>query len=164
MVFLSVGGIASGKDIDSDAPMSVIPPPEPRLYTSEWLIMVYSAGDNNLEYHLMDDLDEMETIGSTQEVAIAAWMDRWDSGAGGGSTTPSIPGDDPSGGSGSSDDRSNNNWIGTTRFLIEQDQDRREDLTGQTENDIFLWSPQEQIGEKNMGDPNSLVSFVNKHV
>ena len=80
MVFLSVGGIVSGKDIDSDAPMYVIPPPEPRLYTSEWLIMVYSAGDNNLEYHLMDDLDEMETIGSTQEVAIAAWRDRWDSG------------------------------------------------------------------------------------
>ena len=161
MVFLSVGGIVSGKDIDSDAPMYVIPPPEPRLYTSEWLIMVYSAGDNNLEYHLMDDLDEMETIGSTQEVAIAAWMDRWDSGAGSGSTTPSIPGDDPSGGSGSSDDRSNNNWTGTKRFLIEQDQDRRDDLTGQTENDIFLWSPQEHIGEKNMGDPNSLVSFVN---
>jgi hypothetical protein len=42
---------------------------------AEWTIMVYCDGDNNLEMNALDDLLEMEAVGSTSEVSIIAMID-----------------------------------------------------------------------------------------
>lgn len=42
----------------------------------EWTVMVYMAGDNNLDNQGMPDLYEMKRAGSTDEVAILAQFDR----------------------------------------------------------------------------------------
>lgn len=41
-----------------------------------WTIMVYLAGDNNLDSAGMVDLNEMKTVGSTDEIAVLAQFDR----------------------------------------------------------------------------------------
>src|SRR5215813_9140525 len=46
----------------------------------QWTVMVYLAGDNNLDSAGVADLQEMKTIGSTDQVAVVAQFDR--SGAG----------------------------------------------------------------------------------
>jgi len=43
--------------------------------TAEWTIMVYMAGDNSLSSCVIDDLIEMETVGSTDRVKILAFAD-----------------------------------------------------------------------------------------
>ena len=40
-----------------------------------WTVMVYMAADNNLEYAAFRDIDEMEKVGSTDQVAIVAQVD-----------------------------------------------------------------------------------------
>lgn len=52
------------------------PPP-----TREWTVMVYMAGDNNLEEFGRRDLLEMKEVGSTPEVAVVAQFDRMQDGA-----------------------------------------------------------------------------------
>ncbi len=42
----------------------------------KWTFMVYMAGDNNLEDFGFKDLGEMKTVGSTDQVAMVAQMDR----------------------------------------------------------------------------------------
>src|SRR5215467_7754233 len=42
----------------------------------QWTIMVYLAGDNNLDSAGVADLQEMKTIGSTEQVAVVAQFDR----------------------------------------------------------------------------------------
>jgi hypothetical protein len=42
----------------------------------QWTIMVYLAGDNNLDNAGVADLEEMKTIGSTDQVSIVAQFDR----------------------------------------------------------------------------------------
>ena len=42
----------------------------------EWTIMVYLAGDNNLETFAIKDLNEMEVAGSTDEINLLVEMDR----------------------------------------------------------------------------------------
>jgi hypothetical protein len=42
----------------------------------EWTIMVYMAGDNNLDSHGVFDLDQMKAVGSTPQVSILAQFDR----------------------------------------------------------------------------------------
>ena len=42
----------------------------------KWTIMIYLAGDNNLESYGLKDLSEMSRIGSTTDVAIVAQLDR----------------------------------------------------------------------------------------
>ena len=45
------------------------------LELDDWTIMVYIAGDNNLEVNALDDLDEMELVGSSDTVNIIVLMD-----------------------------------------------------------------------------------------
>ncbi|MEW5748206.1 MAG: clostripain-related cysteine peptidase [Candidatus Thermoplasmatota archaeon] len=45
------------------------------LGLDDWTIMVYIAGDNNLEINALDDLDEMELVGSSDTVNIIVLMD-----------------------------------------------------------------------------------------
>jgi len=44
--------------------------------TRKWTFMAYLAADNNLDPAALDDLNEMELVGSTPEVAIVALLDR----------------------------------------------------------------------------------------
>lgn len=66
--------------------------------TASWTIMVYMAADNNLEGAAIDDINEMEQVGSTADVKVVVQVDR-------------APGYDVS----------NGNWEDTRRYLITQD-------------------------------------------
>ncbi|MEQ8676935.1 MAG: thrombospondin type 3 repeat-containing protein [Aggregatilineales bacterium] len=58
---------------------------QPELYmqgdtnaTAQWTVMVYVAADNDLERFALGDLNEMEFVGSTDDVNIIAQVDRSD--------------------------------------------------------------------------------------
>ncbi|HZK11125.1 MAG TPA: clostripain-related cysteine peptidase [Atribacterota bacterium] len=72
----------------------------PRDNTVEWTVMVYLDADNNLESAGIDDINEMEMVGSTGDVNIVVQADR-------------IPGYDIS----------NSDWTNTRRYYITQDFD-----------------------------------------
>jgi len=100
----------------------------PRDITAEWTVMVYLDSDNNLESAGIDDINEMEMVGSTADVNIVVQADR-------------IPGYDIS----------NSDWTTTRRYYITQDF-----------NPYIINSPlKNDLGELNMGDPQTLVDFTN---
>ncbi|MGE5531291.1 MAG: Ig-like domain-containing protein [Bacteroidota bacterium] len=68
--------------------------------TRQWTIMVYQDGDNNLEPYAINDINEMETVGSSDDVNILVQLDR-------------IPGYDST----------NGDWTGCKRFRITRDTD-----------------------------------------
>ena len=93
----------------------------------EWTIMVYMDGDNNLEGAGIADINEMEEVGSTNDINIVVQFDRtpgWDS--------------------------TNGDWNTTRRYYIEQDTD-----TSTISSTLIS-----DLGELNMGDPNTLSNFV----
>ncbi len=100
----------------------------PRDNTAEWTVMVYLDADNDLESAGIDDINEMEIVGSTPEVNIVVQADR-------------IPGYDIS----------NSDWTNTRRYYITQDFDPY-----QISSDL-----KSELGELNMGDPQTLVDFAN---
>lgn len=71
----------------------------PKSTTAQWTIMVYMVADNNLEGAAIDDMNEMELVGSSEDVNIVVQVDRH-------------PGYDVSDG----------DWTTTRRYLIEYDQ------------------------------------------
>jgi hypothetical protein len=101
-----------------------INPPIPNI--PEWTVMIYLDADNNLESAGIDDMNEMEMIGSTVDVNIVVQADR-------------IPGYDIS----------NSDWTNTRRYYITQDFDPFQ-INSQFNN----------LGELNMGDPQTLVDFA----
>ena len=111
----------------------------PRDITAEWTIMVYLDADNNLESAGIDDINEMEMVGSTSEVNIVVQVDR-------------IPYSVlASSNQGYADNTSNGNWTTTRRYYITQDF-----------NPVLINSPLKiDLGELNMGDPQTLVDFAN---
>jgi hypothetical protein len=54
-------------------PRTDTPPPD-----RDWLVMVYAAGDNNLDPFALSDVEEMEQVGSNDKLAIVVLMDRVD--------------------------------------------------------------------------------------
>ena len=42
----------------------------------QWTVMVWMAGDNNLEDAALDDLQELKQVGSTDDVDILVQLDR----------------------------------------------------------------------------------------
>lgn len=72
----------------------------PALAIKEWTVMVYMAADNNLEPAAINDLNEMETAGSSADVDIVVQIDR-------------IPGFDDT----------NGDWTTTRRYHILKDSD-----------------------------------------
>ena len=106
--------------------------------TAEWTVMVYLDADNNLESVGIDDINEMEMVGSTSEVNIVVQVDR-------------IPYSVlASSNQGYADDISNGNWTTTRRYYVTQDF-----------NPILINSPLKiDLGELNMGDPQTLVDFA----
>ena len=73
-------------------------PPVPNI--PEWTVMVYLAADNDLESVGINDINEMEMVGSSSNVKIVVQADR-------------IPGYDIS----------NSDWTNTRRYYITQDSD-----------------------------------------
>ncbi len=98
---------------------------------AKWTFMVYLDSDNNLESAGVEDMNEMEMIGSTDEVNIIVQMDRWETEE-------------------SDDDTSNGDWKGCKRFRVEKDGDTS-----------IINSPElMDLGEVNMGDPDVLIDFA----
>ena len=111
-------------------------PPVPNI--SEWTVMVYLDADNNLESAGIADMNAMEIAGSTTDVNIVVQVDR-------------IPYSVlASNNEGYLDDTSNGNWTGTRRYYITQDSDLIQ-INSQLISDL---------GELNMGDPQTLVDFA----
>jgi hypothetical protein len=46
------------------------------LYIPKWTVMVYMAGDNSLSNEALDDLNELESAGSTQNLDIIVLFDQ----------------------------------------------------------------------------------------
>jgi len=110
----------------------------PRDNTTEWTVMVYLDADNNLESAGIDDINEMEIVGSTTGVNIVVQVDR-------------IPYSVlAANNEGYLDDISNNNWTTTRRYYITQDFD-----SYQISSEL-----KSELGELNMGDPETLVDFA----
>jgi len=101
--------------------------------------MIYLDADNNLESAGINDINEMEMVGSTTEVNIVVQADR---------VPYSVL---AANNEGYADDISNGNWTNTRRYYITQDYDP------------YIINSQlvSNLGELNMGDPQTLVDFAN---
>jgi hypothetical protein len=95
-----------------------------------WTVLIFMNGDNNLEFAAIEDLNEMEEVGSSLNVNIIAQVDRIDG-----------------------FDVSNGDWTDTRRYRIIHDNDP------QIVNSIRL-DAANPLGELNMGNPDVLVDFV----
>lgn len=107
------------------------PTREPVANGAEWTVLVYLDGDNNLETDAIKDFNEMELAGSNDKVNIVVQFDR-------------IQLDGPE------DDASNGDWTTTKRFLVQKDSNKDEIASEELED----------LGELNMGDPQTLTDFV----
>jgi len=99
-------------------------PPVPNI--PEWTVMVYLAADNDLESAGINDINEMEMVGSSPDVKIVVQADR-------------IP----------NYNSSNGDWTTTRRYYITQDFDLMQ-----------INSQFNDLGELNMGDPQTLIDFA----
>jgi len=94
----------------------------------KWLVMMYQdADDQALERDIMMDLNEMEMIGSTDQVMIVSQVDRFRGGYSG-----------------------DGNWDSTRRYLVTYDDD-----LNNLGSELLM-----DLGEKNMGDANTLSDFL----
>jgi len=100
------------------------------LLNADWTVMVYLAADNNLEGAAIEDVNEMEVVGSTASVNILVQLDRI-----------------------RRHDGSNGNWKDTRRGRVVQDTDTLEINTPLTNID----GADEEL---NMGDPETLTDFI----
>lgn len=112
-------------------PPQTTPVPQPTGDRAAWTVLVYLDGDNNLESDAVVDFNEMELVGSTDQVRVVVQFDRI------GAAAPW-------------DDTSNGNWETTKRFLVERDDDP----------DTIRSRELADLGELNMGDPQTLVDFA----
>jgi len=106
--------------------------------TAEWTVMIYLDSDNNLESAGINDINEMEMVGSTTDVNIVVQADR---------VPYSVL---AANNEGYADDISNGNWTNTRRYYITQDFDPY-----QISSDL-----KSELGELNMGDPETLIDFT----
>ena len=103
----------------------------PAKAQADWTFLVYMAADNDLEAIGVDDFEEMASVGSTAAVNVVVQFDRSDL-------------DGPADGG----TRAYGDWEDTRRFVVTPG------LTPEPANSLA------SMGEINMGDPASLVSFV----
>ena len=103
----------------------------PAASADTWTVLVYLDGDNNLERDALKDFNEMERVGSNDKVKIVVQFDRIRQ-------------------NGPEDDTSNGDWDTTKRFLVQQDDDSRKLSSKELED----------LGEQNMGDPQTLFDFM----
>ena len=91
------------KGISGLADLAVPAVPEPAAETkalAEWTIMVFSNAKNDLEKYLIDDMNEMELVGSTDKMNVVVELGRM-----------------------SDYDDSNGDWTGVRRYLVTKDSD-----------------------------------------
>jgi len=103
----------------------------------KWTVMVFLNADNNLETFGIEDVNEMEMVGSSGAVEIVVQMDR-------------IPGYDAS----------NGDWTDCRRLRVikdpaETDPEAQEPLNGTIVSPVV-----EQMGEVDMGQPQALNGFI----
>lgn len=110
-------------DITSAQPLS----PAPR----KWTVLVYMNADNDLEMYGVQDVNEMEAVPASDQVAVAVQMDR----------SPV-------------NDTSQDDWSGAKRFQICHDDDRNV-MSSLTTSPIF-----EDMGPTDMGQPETLRNFI----
>lgn len=97
----------------------------------KWTLLIYMNADNDLEEFGVQDVNEMEQVGSTDEVAIVVMMDR-------------IRGYDSS----------NGDWTHTRRFVVRRDHDLERMTSSETANGAEI------LGELDMGQPATLKAFI----
>lgn len=108
------------------------------VYTTRlWTFMVYMSGDNNLDYWERIMINDMERIGSTDEVTVLAMLDRDDTDG-----TPPEPG------------------LKVTQKYYEKHYYITKDDDDETITSPVIWYDT----EVNMGDPNTLVDFLNRSI
>jgi hypothetical protein len=106
--------------------------------TKQWTVLVYQAGDNDLEDALIKDFNEMERVGSDDNINIVVQLDR----------SPRY-------------DTSNGNWSTTRRYYITRDPEEPfpPDFSTRPNNTIRS-QLLEDLGKVNMGDENVLRDFL----
>ena len=104
---------------------------------SEWTVLAYMGGDNDLEEALIGDFNEMEIIGSTASVSVIAQMDRR-----------------------IGYDTTNGNWVTCRRFRVERDPSEPGTPQDGQHNHIMVTTHLADLGEVNMGDEDTFVDFV----
>jgi len=96
----------------------------------KWSVFIYMAADNNLEEAAILDMNELEQVGSTEDVNIVVQLDR-----------------------ASGHDSSNGDWKDTRRYLITKDDDKNNTTSTRLDTD-------DPLGELSMNDPAVLVDFL----
>jgi hypothetical protein len=98
-----------------------------------WTVLVYLNADNDLEPYGILNMNQMETVGSTDKLKIVVQMDRH----------PNYSSAD-------------GNWTGCKRFLVTKDTQNSEVTVSGPINSTVL----EDMGEVDMGNPNTLRDFI----
>jgi hypothetical protein len=93
VLIIALSGCGGGGTRRSEIPDD---PRSPRI----WTVLVYMAADNSLESYGIEDINEMETIGSTSQATVLVQIDRKPGG-----------------------DAGNGDWTTTRRYRITQDSD-----------------------------------------
>ncbi len=101
---------------------------------TSWTFMVYLDGDNNLEGAGINDMNEMEMVGSSDDVNIVVLFDRCEG-----------------------YDTTNGDWTDWRYYYVDKDPNGDDNEIISTEIDYPLL---ETGAEPNMGDPRTLVDFV----
>lgn len=132
VVLIAVGGCSN--------PNSVVGPTPPPIQRTPklWTVLVYQAGDNDLEDALIKDFNEMERIGSDDNLNIVVQLDR----------SPRY-------------DTSNGDWSTTRRYYVTRDPQESfpPDFTTPPNNTIRSQLIAD-LGKVNMGDGNVLRDFL----
>ena len=87
-------------NVELTAPIPTAPEMDSTSRAKEWTIMVFINGKNNLEGYGLKDMNEMEMIGSSDQVNVVTEIGRV-----------------------SNYDSSDGNWVGSRRYLVKKDND-----------------------------------------
>ncbi|RLF48412.1 MAG: hypothetical protein DRN20_04580 [Thermoplasmata archaeon] len=128
---LSQSSIAISHEKGRKENSTFFPPILNRAKDAKWTFIVYLDADNNLEGAGIEDFNEMEDVGSTEDVNIVVLFDRAEG-----------------------EDTSNGDWTDARIFYVQHDEDTTN--MGNYEDNVTQW----QIGEVNMGDPSVLANFT----
>ena len=97
----------------------------------KWTVLAYICSDNDLERFGLQDVNEMEQVGSSDQVNIVAQIDRMREGMEGATIT-------------------DGNWTGTRRYYVTRDSDMGKIGSKMVGN----------LGEQDMGDKKTLAEFL----
>lgn len=107
------------------------------LKKKKWSFMVFINADNNLEGAGIGDINEMEKVGSDENMNILVQIDRHEDSVDANNTEHVY-------------DVTNGNWTGTRRYFIERDSNES----------VVSSQVKRKLGEKDAGTVDSLTKFV----